>query len=127
MDFIEIVAFIVGLLYFIFRANKKGEQQLPKNRPQSGEQSEQADERSLEDIFREIMQQQAPAPKVVRMEEEIKPPADERPQHSILNERRELLKIKRIEEEEEEVTPKVVVDFDLKQAVINDAILNRPY
>lgn len=129
MDFIEILAFIIGLVYFIMRANRKSEKEAAKKvRPSApSEETESGNEKSLEDIFREIIQQQTPAPKVIHVEE---PPQPQAVPAGRLNTPKRAKIIPVLESIPEEVPVQITTtdfDFDLKQAVIYDAILNRPY
>jgi len=144
-DFIEIIAFVIGLLYFIFRSNKKKEEKAKRVPPQRRQTSQpnnsapagESKAESLEDIFREIVrQQQNPTPtptrepaKTIVIEEEHEKPLFQQ-ERSELHKRREKIVIETEELEDEEL-PTVFHDLgrkiDLKQAVIHDAILNRPY
>ncbi len=145
-DFIEIIAFVIGLFWFIFRSNKKKEEKAKDKRQAAPQRQRQArpqptssapqKEESLEDIFREIIRQQQgspsppPKPKIIEVKEE------ETPFH--------LTKRKASRTRKEEKVPKVVLEedekyepamiervqgkyVDLRQAIIHEAILKRPY
>jgi len=131
VDFFEIIAFVVGLLYFLSRSNKKDKNKKrtaprPANRPQQGRpQSQQpADkEQSLEDIFREIMRQQQPQPKVEVVQEKPAEPAVKEPAMPRVT---PTVSEKPAKSNSSSKYHELHTEIDLKQAIIYDAILNRP-
>ena len=131
MDFFEIIAFVVGLLYFLSRSNKKDKKKKrtapsPTNRPQPQQpQSQQPveKEQSLEDIFREIMRQQQPQPKVEVVEEKPISPAVE---ETVIPHVTPVVSEKPAKSMKVGHDHEHLAEVDLRQAIIYDAILNRP-
>ena len=139
MDLIELIPIILVALYYIFRPGKKqGEHDKGRERETGGEQ--QSGQRSLEDILREVMEGK-PRPKPVYKEPKPKPVPEPvyEPEEipdiyesytGVFNKEKNdqsgkkldlTVKLEITEDEEDEI------DFDLRQAVINEAILKRPW
>jgi hypothetical protein len=128
MDIWEILPFLVGLIYFFFRSNKEAEPKRKKTpRPvQTNEGQEQP--QNLEDVFRNILREQEAKlkPKVVQVE-------DKKEENF-----RDVIKAIHAEKKKVRVhTPVAVVEetvnhhseleIDLRDAMVYDAIINRPY
>lgn len=134
------ILLLVGLaLYYWFRStakkNKQKNQQKAKPKtapPRSTAQDNTPKERSLEEILRELAGESTPKPEPKakpdnRERQKIKHVEVKQPAYApeaISTEtlpRYRRVAVKPLPEEEHEE-----VDFDLRQAVINDAIMNRP-
>ena len=131
-NFFELIPFIIGILYFVFGRGKKTKE---KPRPRRSTPQPTKNTPSLEDILKELTGELSPEPSAAEpvreaVEEQIKEEeivyqdpfvhdADTGP--SLKEIREELLEAKHLEVQEQEK------EFDLRQAVINEAILNRPY
>jgi len=132
MELKNIIFMVLGILYFIFRAsgNKDKSTKEPDQKPQQNSRSGSTP--SIEDILRELTGE-APrsSPKVVK-QKKAKPVEVEQNEHEKYREtvsarqtRRPLKLIEDLPIAEPEQTDSF--EFDLRQAIINDAILNRPY
>jgi len=131
VDFKQILLLIgIGLYYYLQSRNKdKKTQKKPTRRP--GPQAPQTNptptsnpKTTLEDILRELVEEEPPRKpeprakiKHVEIDKSVRKPksAETTPRSKPVK------RIKRIEVEEIDAS-----NFDLRQAVINDAILNRP-
>lgn len=128
MDFLEILAFIVGLIYFMSRSKRKSETKVVPPAPQNTDQpASPRGEKNLEDIFREIMRQQMPVAKEIRVEEPEPEYILRRPVQSEVNKPKNKTVERVISLSKNKENVRHMPDFDLRQAVIYDAILNRPY
>lgn len=135
-EFFELLPFIIGILYFVFGVGKK-KKDSPKRR--SPRPKSEPTTSSLEDILRELTgeaQQSKPAPEPVpEYVEEPEAPVEHKSialeykdqyvhdadtGRSMVEIREEMMEEKGLEEGEK-------ISFDLRQAIINDTILNRPY
>lgn len=145
-NFFELLPFIIGIAYFLFSGRKK-----KKDSPKRSYESPKTDTStpSIEDILRELtgekpsqkaIKPDIPAYEDVEREEmiwerkptpKIKVEVDDTyvdPYEHHSDTGKSLNLIREELEEEMNLTPKpTVVEFDLRQAIINDAILNRPY
>lgn len=127
MDFWEIVPFLVGLLYFFFRSDKNKEKKPPARQRQAPrQQQEHSPQPNLEDILRELAGQSAPEPKVIEVQEERK--------HSLVSDQKPVEEYhrpdrgpkKKLVIAKVEMAEQAQTDFDLRQAIIYEAIMNRP-
>mgnify|MGYP000962057795 CR=1 FL=1 len=129
MDTKQILILIGFAIYYFLRANgnkdKKQKKVAPK-RPQSNQKGSSR-QKNLEEILRELAQQgETP----IEKKKEAPKPAFEYEVPSI-----EEIEDKKVEEPKETKTTRISLEddshesmhFDLRQAVINDAILNRPW
>ncbi len=139
MDLIELIPIILVALYYIFRPGKKQGEQGQGREHETGRET-QSEQRSLEDIIREVMEGK-PRPKPVYKEPKLEPvpePVEEpevvpgiyesytgvldNEKNSRSNNKLDLkVRLEHTEDEEDEI------EFDLRQAVINETILNRPW
>ena len=138
MDNFELIAFVIGILYFLFGSSKKKKER-PKPHHRAPKRTESTP--SLEDILRELTGQQTltkpqveeqPVHELEKTQQAKPKPAEEvaytdplvhhaRTGKPISAIRKEIRKEKGLEVETS------TTEFDLRQAVINDAILRRPY
>ena len=127
MDWQQIILLIGAALYFALK-NKGQDQQKSKNKGGQKKRQERPTP-SLEDILRELTGEgpaRRPTPPPAPM------PQPE-PKHVVQKVHKpEPVKVHdiptvKLEDSEEEESPSNKPDFDLRQAVIYDAILNRPY
>lgn len=129
MDAQQILILIGFAIYYFIRANSKKEQDQkvkPKKRPQ--QRTKPTPQRSIEDILRDLAgdQVQTERKKEIFVEPEVideiivETPTENQPRRVHVESTR-LTTLELDDEEEEESS------FDLRQAVINDAILNRPH
>lgn len=138
MELKNIVLLILGILYFIFRAsgNKEKSAKKPGQRPQQSSEGGGSTP-SIEDILRELTGEaprttQPPVEHKMNKVKKVKPVVVEQNEHEKYRETVAARQTKRPIKIVEEL-PKVDLEqtesfeFDLRQAVINDAILNRPY
>ncbi|MCB0735214.1 MAG: hypothetical protein KDC76_11565 [Bacteroidetes bacterium] len=126
MDWQQIIFIILGIIYFLFRNN--GDKEQTKKKPQPKRASGGGSTTSLEEILRELTGKQ---PKSRKQNREPEAPVEYEPLvRTPQPERIKESSIKRIEvvhlDDHEHIDHREHLDFDLRQAVINDAILNRP-
>jgi hypothetical protein len=140
----ELLKFLPILLYVLYRLFSSGKKKQPTSKPQKRKQERpkrtSTSTPSIEDILRELSgepkQKEEPKPVPKPKQKRTRKPieivdhskdlrvdynhdADTGPSLQVL--RSEMNKEKGLDNE------KVEVDFDLRQAIINEAILNRPY
>lgn len=123
---IQVVLIILGILYYLFRPSGK---QKKANAPRP--KSDHNPTPSIEDILRELtgQTQVVPPPKLKKPATvKIKPEPVAAVNVASENQPRRVRPQRQAENQysTEEVEKEEVV-FDLRQAIINDAILNRPY
>lgn len=131
--------FIIGLIiYYIFiKPSAKKQEAAKQRRPQQGKDAK-SPQRTFEDLIREFTN---PSP----ASQQAEPVWEEEDEHEDYNQRHEEQKVvsesivsseKVVEEKVKAKVPFLRVetveeendfDFDLRQAIINDAILNRPF
>lgn len=139
-NFFELLPFIIGILYFVFGGRKK-KKDSPKPRHQKPKTPESTT--SIEDILRELTGETKATPKPKTQAAPVKqtPDVKEKPLETISPEitynadgdyahssekmkEREIIDFVELEKSSEDSSS---IDFDLRQAVIYDAVLNRPY
>jgi len=131
MELFEILLVVGTILYYVFRGSgdkkQKPKAKRPVSQPASQEQRPQKTERTLEEILRDLTEPK-PAPKVEPVKAEVKK-VEETPKYvSLENTPRHSHHphvFERFEAYEIDEDPDGS-DIDLRQAVIYDAILNRP-
>jgi hypothetical protein len=141
MEILEYWPIILGVLYYLFRSGKNKEKESRRRAPSDdvGEPMTTEDtdweENPVESILDEIRRIQESQKKKIESKPEpqpIEPPVVKKPKpksRKTMEERRiesvVAAEEKRLAEEAAQEEEKV--EFDLRQAVINDAILNRPW
>ena len=122
---------LIGFIaYYLLRARgENAKKQVKKAPPPTSSDEERP---SLDDLLRKLQEQMEPPKSKVKPIEVVEPVAEEkvpekRPSRPVRTSVRSSKKsvIKPVELEVDPVDERS--DFDLRQAVINDAILNRPY
>jgi type IV secretory pathway VirB10-like protein len=136
----ELIPFIIAILYFVFGRGKKKKNAPNPNRPKPAKKPSTATT-SLEDILRELSGETAPKPKPKPATKPqpayVAPPqpiesdpdymAAEYNKISHHNSDKDIATIrKEIDEATRRENKKVEIPFDLKDAIIYDAIMNRP-
>lgn len=125
MELKQILILVGFAIYYFIRANSKKDQDQkaqPKKRPQ--QRANPTPQRSIEDILRDLAGDTPPVTRQKEIyaepeQEIVELPTEQKPRRPHV----EPVTHKKIEVEHDDEG----VDFDLRQAIIIDAILNRPH
>ncbi|MFY0644048.1 MAG: hypothetical protein JXR19_06245 [Bacteroidia bacterium] len=130
-NFFELLPFIIGILYFVFGRGKKTKE---TSKPRKRQPQPTKNTPSLEDILKELTGESSqPTPKEVVPEVVLEPIEPEEPvyEDTIVHDADTGPSIdeirKKLQEEKKLEVQDRVMDFDLRQAIINETVLNRPY
>jgi hypothetical protein len=132
MDTQQIVLIILGILYFLFRSSgdkSKKSKPRPQNRGSDQHSSSEKRTTSIEDILRELSGQSQEVPQIKKTPVKEKANTETKvPYKPPVNvESKKVDPIEPVIAESVDKKESKNINFDLRKAVIYDAVLNRPH